>query len=293
MYIRPVSDLHNECFAWEVPVLDTDPETVLVLAGDIDLRARSADWMTGFANRFKAIVMVLGNHDYWKDSLDTAPKRLKQRVAELGLTNVHILDRDTVVIDDPVQPVRFVGATLWTDFMNADPLAMMDALQTMKDYKKIRTQGGRSNLHTRTILERHVGDKQYIRDILQQPFEGHTVVVTHHAPSMQSTAAEYRDPSQKYANAAYQSDLDNWARSLVFTYWFHGHTHDTFMYPFGATGHVLCNPRGYHPTSLNDDFNPELRLDLSSPALKLETDTSAKSAEEDYASWWSNMPSNN
>lgn len=289
MYIRPVSDLHNEFRPWEIPALDTDSETVLVLAGDIDVRARSADWIAGFAARFKAVVMVLGNHDYWKDSLDVAPKRLKERVALLGLKNVHVLDRDMVVIDDDVQPVRFIGATLWTDFMNADPIAMYDALQTMKDYKKIRNHAGRQNLHTRMVLERHLGDREFIKSCLQIPFDGHTVVLTHHAPSSQSTAEQYRDPSQKYSNAAYHSDLDEWARKLEFTYWFHGHTHDNFKYLFGATGYVMCNPRGYAPKDLNPSFDPILCLDMSGPVPRASAESLAQSPEESYAALWSTL----
>lgn len=289
MYIRLASDLHNEFAPWQIPELDTDKDTVLVLAGDIDMRARSADWMAKVAPRFKAIVMVLGNHDYWKDSLDTAPKRLKNRIAELGLSNVYVLDREAVVIDDDVLPVRFIGATLWTDFMNADPFAMFDAVQTMKDYKKIRNQGGRTNLHTKAILDRHLGDKTFIKQTLAEPFEGHSVVVTHHAPSPQSTDDKYKTPEQKYSNAAYHSNLEEWARPLVFTYWFHGHTHTNFVYPFGAVGTVMCNPRGYASIELNDDFDPTLRLDMTQPVPRFSQSSIANGANSDYASWWQNM----
>lgn len=286
MFIRPVSDLHNEFVPWDVPAMATDSNTVLVLAGDIDVRAKSADWMKHLSHRFKAIVMVLGNHDYWKDSLDKAPKRLKEKIANLGLANVHVLDRDTVIIDDPVQPVRFIGATLWTDFKGADPLAMYDAHLNMKDYSKIRNQGGRTNLHTRAILERHLGDRNYIKEMLTVPFEGHSIVVTHHAPSSRSTSDQYKTPAHKYGNAAYHSDLDEWAQSLVFTYWFHGHTHANFKYEFGAVGYVMCNPRGYAPKDLNPDFDAELLLDVSLAPPKIDANGQDRGKNLDYASWW-------
>ena len=51
---------------------------------------------------------------------------------------MHVLDRDEVVIDG----VRFLGATLWTDFSATGNLvlAALEARQRMTDYRRIRTQ---------------------------------------------------------------------------------------------------------------------------------------------------------
>jgi Icc-related predicted phosphoesterase len=35
--------------------------------------------------------------------------------------------------------------------------------------------------------------------------------------------------------------------------WIHGHTHETFDYRIGKT-RIICNPRGYAPNDMNQDF---------------------------------------
>jgi hypothetical protein len=75
------------------------------------------------------------------------------------------------------------------------------------------------------------------------PFDGPTVVVTHHAPHPDSVARRFEnDP----LTPAFVSDLseviDRWQPAL----WFHGHTHDNFDYRVGAT-RIVCNPKGYGP----------------------------------------------
>ena len=36
--------------------------------------------------------------------------------------------------------------------------------------------------------------------------------------------------------------------------WIHGHMHESFDYEIYGT-QVVCNPRGYAPKALNEDFN--------------------------------------
>jgi hypothetical protein len=91
----------------------------------------------------------------------------------------------------------------------------------------------------------------FIREELARPFDGITVVATHHAPSLRSVPGQFRtDP----LSAAYASDLESLIEEFQPPIWVHGHTHTSFDYTIGAT-RIVCNPRGYWP----DDLNPEFR----------------------------------
>lgn len=277
MRIQIVSDLHNEAQYWEPDSTVDHSDTVLVVAGDICTRHQAGEWLVTVADQYKAVVAVLGNHDYWDSSAENVTLRIRERLR--AHPNVHVLDRDTVVIDD----TRFVGCTLWTQ---VPPDAQMSIQRTIKDYERIRVAHGQAPLTVRTVNEWHAKDKAFLEETLAMPFDGTTFAVTHHAPSSRSIDARYKEHSASaHLNFAYHTNLEDWARPLVFDAWTHGHTHHSFDYDFGS-GRLICNPRGYWPARLNPDFNPEFVVD--SQDLKAQRRVQAQNT---YESWWAEMPS--
>ena len=96
MDIQIVSDLHNEAKYWQ-PEPEVDySNTVLVVAGDICTRSQAGEWLSTVADRYKAVVAVLGNHDYWDSSAENVVGRIRERLR--NHTNVHVLARDSVVM---------------------------------------------------------------------------------------------------------------------------------------------------------------------------------------------------
>lgn len=67
------------------------------------------------------------------------------------------------------------------------------------------------------------------------------VVVTHHAPSLQSIPIRYREDP---VSSAYASDLEAFIRTHQPQLWIHGHVHEPKQYTIGETK-VICNPHGY------------------------------------------------
>ena len=96
----------------------------------------------------------------------------------------------------------------------------------------------------------------WLRQVLATPWDGRTVVLTHHAPSIQSVSDEFRND---FASAAFASNLENLIASHDIDLWVHGHTHRCFDYKLGNT-RVICNPRGY-PHEQNN-FNPNLVVEI-------------------------------
>ncbi len=248
MKLHILSDLHTEFETLTPPPTDAD---VVILAGDIGVRERAVQWSL---NTFKdkPVIQIAGNHEFYGGSLGkTWQKMLK---AAQG-SQIHLLSDNAVVIDG----VRFLGCTLWTDYHLTGnfPLAQWDAQQTMNDFRKIRDEQFRK-VRPYQLAARHAHSKHFLQTQLAQPFDGRTVVVTHHAPSSLSIHERYKQ-SPSHLNACYASHLEMLMGGVDL--WVHGHTHDSFDYMIGQT-RVVCNPRGYHPIELNPDFNPALVIEV-------------------------------
>ncbi|WFU04597.1 hypothetical protein QA648_27880 (plasmid) [Rhizobium sp. CB3171] len=108
------------------------------------------------------------------------------------------------------------------------------------------------------ILARHHESRSYIENGLMKPFEGRTIVLTHHAPLMQSM-----DPTflGQVSNAAFASDLSDLITRCRPSLWIHGHIHKFRDYMFGDT-RVVCHPRGMMRDRETSGFRPDFVIDL-------------------------------
>ncbi len=248
MRIHLLSDLHNEFGKPFVPqVLDAD---VTVLAGDIDVKGRALAWAKDtFTGR---VLYVPGNHEYYGSNV----QRLLAKMREQGDDRVQVLDRDAVVIDG----VRFLGATCWTDLKaTGNPvLAAWDAQQRMTDYRKIRHTESFRRWKPEFAMQEAVKSLAWLKEQLAQPFEGKTVVISHHAPSTKSI--EGHPSVGSHLDASY---VNRWEEALFgdgLDLWVHGHTHHAVDYTIMGT-RVVSNPKGY-PGEAVEGFNPDLILEI-------------------------------
>jgi predicted phosphodiesterase len=272
MKVLILSDLHLEFAPFDpVPDLGFD---VVILAGDIHSPAKRAVQWAANSFRGKPVIYVAGNHEYFDGRLDTT---LAEARREAEGRNVHLLDGDELVIDG----VRFLGATLWTDFALAiqtpkGPVsdvgrAMKMATNLLNDYALIRTvdesaepdtwraKHGRK-LQAADTLRIHQAQRGWLHDKLAEAFAGPTVVVTHHAPHRGSLATSYADD---WASGAFVNELPD-AFFDVPVLWVHGHTHQQFDYRVRSC-RVMSNPRGYVNWSgriENKVFDPHLVIDV-------------------------------
>jgi predicted phosphodiesterase len=250
MNIRVMSDLHIEFYDFE-PHPEV-PADVVVLAGDILTEHYGLLWArTHFPD--VPIVYVMGNHEFY----DAHYERVLERAREEALKQqVHLLEKDQVIVDG----VRFLGTTLWTDFEVEAPeqdadYSMWYADRSMSDFMLIRYRDGM--LHASDTREMHFEAKAWLRDRLAEPFDGRTVVVTHHLPHRASIHTQF---DKHPLNPAFASHLPELVRSPV-NLWVHGHTHCSCDYTVEGT-RVVCNPRGYGPADLNEAFKPCLTIEV-------------------------------
>lgn len=254
MKLHIVSDLHLEFGDWTPAATDAD---VVVLAGDIGTAKFSAVEWAGRTFE-KPVVLVLGNHDYYGGQLLRTLQKL--RLEAQSFPHVHLLERDSLVLDG----VRILGTTLWTDYSltGNQPLAEWDAQTTLKDFKFVRNADF-AKLKPFHVLKQHAASRNFLARELETPFDGPTVVVTHHAPSGRCIPERHLADTNSHLNAAYASNLEAFLGGDV-KLWVHGHIHDSVDLQLGDT-RVVCNPRGYDtPTRehLNPNFIPDLVVEV-------------------------------
>lgn len=131
---------------------------------------------------------------------------------------------------------------------------MYTANSSMSDHRKITWDfGGYTRFRPDHARKLHVSSRAFLQAELAKPFDGPTVVVTHHALSARSL------PEHKlgdHLSAAYASDLERLIGSTQPDLWIHGHIHESRDYALGDT-RVVCNLRSYVPHDPNPDFDPQ------------------------------------
>jgi predicted phosphodiesterase len=253
MKLHVVSDLHLSLAGMDLPDTDAD---VVVLAGDIARPDKACAWARPIR---KPAIYVAGNHEFYNGDLHGTLSELRRECAG---TELHVLECDAWVFGG----VRFLGATLWSDFrivaddgMRAS--AMAGAPKLVRDFQRISVDAQRSRLFTpqdsQALFDRSAG---WLEAQLQLPFSGPTVVITHHAPSTRSIHPRFEG---SLLNGCFVSDLERLMGAERVQLWIHGHTHDSFDYTVRGT-RVLCNPRGYVMNGVGENpaFDPALVVEV-------------------------------
>lgn len=92
-------------------------------------------------------------------------------------------------------------------------------------------------------LALHRESRAWLEERLSEPFDGKTVVVTHHAPHPGSISPKYLGDA---LTPAFVSDLTDLIGRHQPDMWIHGHVHHSCDYVVPETKtRIVCNPRGY------------------------------------------------
>lgn len=242
--IQVASDLHFEFLSEESQRVVFGPDHVkgdiLVLAGDLTNDPNDFKCFVGKANH---IIIVMGNHEYYGHKLDRI-QYWKTSFEDFG--SVHVMDNE--VLELPEYDLRIIASTLWASL--AEGTQAEECRRCIADFTAIR------GMTTDLYMQLHQKAVDYISHVLASPFDGKTVVVTHHAPS-------WRSNHPKFAASAvaglFCSNLEYLMEEYSPELWIHGHTHDAWDYNVFNT-RVVCNPSGYYKEG--PKFKKDLIIDL-------------------------------
>lgn len=245
--------MHSEFEEYIQPVVSCD---ITVLAGDIHTKFR-------LPNIAGKKLWVLGNHEFYADRIDDGVRKLKA-----------VVDSDTTVLSNEsyiIDGVRFLGATLWTDFalFAGDDLAAIrrDATECVgtrqsdrvNDFWKIKVaKGNYRKFRPLDAAQLHYQSVRWLEAQLSKTFNGSTIVITHHAPSIKCLTKAAR---AKRLACSFASNLDWLIEKYQPTAWLHGHIHESVPHFNIGNTRVISNPKGY-PDQFNFLFNPTLIIDV-------------------------------
>jgi predicted phosphodiesterase len=264
--IAVASDLHLEFGL--ISLENTENAEVLILSGDIcvandvldrDPYQKKFDDKSGkihlffqeCCSRFKNVIYIAGNHEHYHGDFAETIAGLRERLGYL--INLHILDKESVIIND----ILFIGGTLWTDMNKEDGITLMNMKSMMNDFRCVKnsarkrhfrdsngnSQSQASNFTPDDSVEDHKKLLEYIKIMVEGKHDQKIVVVGHHSPSKASTHPRY--VNETIMNGGYSSDLSEFILDHPqIKLWTHGHTHENFDYLIGST-RIVCNPRGY------------------------------------------------
>lgn len=187
----------------------------LIIAGDL-AAAPTVSWPYRLAELGQLIApekvyVFPGNHDYYSwDLSDEAAMR--ELVENAGM---NWAQQAVLTFGD----VRLLCCTLWTDFAlnHTAETSMRIARAVVNDYRA--TWLGKRAVTPDDILAIHRDHLQWLTEAIAVPFEGRTIVVTHHGPSP-SVAGPIDE-----ITPAFVSNLDRWIVAHNPHAWLCGHTH--------------------------------------------------------------------
>ena len=255
MKLHILSDLHLSASPFDVPVTEAD---LVVLAGDIARPKEAIKWAKQIT---KPVIYVPGNHEFYGSSIAATIYELKQ----LSLnSNVHVLCDDALEIEG----VRFLGTTLWTDFLlfgesgKQRDIAVDSAMLMIRDFSRITVDDTGELFTPQDSASQFNHHACWLDNKLAEVFLGPTVVITHHSPSAKSIHPRF---AGSHLNTCFVSEAEWLFDGDRTALWIHGHTHDSFDYSIKGT-RVVCNPRGYAQAGVNENlnFDPSFIVEITS-----------------------------
>lgn len=260
------SDLHDEFWGgFDLPDQPASADGVLI-TGDTHTRGRHLEIPAQAARKYDCpVVVIWGNHEpygsVWSELLAEEERQLADLRAE-GL-DIRVLHGATT----EVAGVRIIGATLWTDlrlYSEFGELARTMVSAYMQDYRAIRTAPD-TCFTVDDMLDRHALDKAAILAALRTPYDGPTVVMTHHLP-LRELIAPWRTiggHEKRAMNNGFACGLWDEIRNFDIDTWLWGHSHEGKSRTLeGDHGPIrfVTNQRGYPSEEVA--FDPAFVLEV-------------------------------
>jgi predicted phosphodiesterase len=263
--ISLMSDLHIE---FEGPRPGKGPDLsdlkgnidLVLLAGDIDVSDRAIKYGAKIHDDLDCeVLLIAGNHEFYDENRVRVLAEMR-RAADASPVN--FLENDVAYYNIRGRRVRILGCTLWTDYeLHGDQAhvdSVMAEIATKLNDHFVIYEGSRYKFRPDDALRLHRESRAWLESELVKPFDGLTIIITHHAPSERSMPTRHMNSR---ISPAYASNLDGLVERCRAALWVHGHTHESFDYMIGET-RVICNPRGYYAHELNPGFSPNLIIEL-------------------------------
>ena len=253
MKLQYASDLHLE-FQENSRWLRDNPlkpiGDILMLAGDIcylgDEMYYKHPFINWCADNFEQTIIVPGNHELYK-SFDI--NNLVEGWEEQIKSNIKIVYNKVISLDD----IDLIMSTLWARIHHYEAYYTEHGVT---DFRRIRN--GKYRLSWDRFNDEHDKCVEFIKRSVQESTARKRVVITHHVPSFELMAEEFKGSR---INGAFTSDLNMLIEALPIDYWIYGHSHRNIEAEIGGTK-LVSNQLGYVFANETDTFVHDKFLEL-------------------------------
>lgn len=234
MKIQFASDLHLEMSANAAWIQSHPLEVtgdVLVLAGDTAyLEEGVPNWFLNWVSAsYQQVLMIPGNHEYYHYG-DVAKQGTSWQ--QMLRENVGYYYNKVVTIGD----VGIVLSTMWSHIPETD---IFQVQRGLNDFYQILYNG--QQFTPDDFNAEHERCKQFLMQSVADSKVEHVVVATHHVPTQQAVAPQYKGDA---LTSAFAVEMGNFIAESRIDYWIYGHSHTNIDAEIYGT-RILANQLGY------------------------------------------------
>lgn len=254
MTIQYASDLHLE-FGENSKWLKDNPlipsADILVLAGDIgylgDANYKTHPFWDWASANYKRVIVVPGNHELYK-FFDI--NELQEAWTLDIRHNVRAYYNSVIALDEETD---LIVSTLWAKIPPSEEYLTEHCVS---DFKRIRN--GEHRLSSPRFNDEHERCRRFIEKSVADSKAKNIIVATHHVPSFELMADEFKSNS---INGAFTVELGNYIANSRINYWIYGHSHRNIDKCIGNTK-CVSNQLGYVFQNEHQAFRRDAAIEI-------------------------------
>ena len=254
MKIQYASDLHlefgeNSRWLKEIPLIPS--ADILVLAGDIgyfgDANYKTHPFWEWASQNYKKVIVVPGNHELYK--FFDINELHEDWTLEIR-PNIHAFYNCVIPLDENTD---LIASTLWAHIPTGEEFFTE---RCVSDFKRIRN--GEFRLSAQRFNEEHQRCRDFIEKAVNESKAKNLVVATHHVPSFELMATEFKGST---INGAFTVEMGNFIAYSRINYWIYGHSHRNIDKVIGST-QCVSNQLGYVFQNEHGSFRPDAIIEV-------------------------------
>lgn len=254
MTIQYASDLHLE-FGENSKWLKDNPlipsADILVLAGDIgylgDANYKTHPFWDWASANYKRGIVVPGNHELYK-FFDI--NELQEAWTLDIRHNIRAYYNSVIALDEETD---LIVSTLWAKIPPSEEYLTEHCVS---DFKRIRN--GEHRLSSQRFNDEHERCRRFIEKSVADSIAKNIIVATHHVPSFELMADEFKGSS---INGAFTVELGNYIVNSRISYWIYGHSHRNIDMTIGNTK-CVSNQLGYVFQNEHQTFRRDAAIEI-------------------------------
>ena len=149
--------------------------------------------------------------------------------------------------------IELIATTLWSHIL------LQDAYETeaaITDFRRMRY--GSEPLDWTRFNDEHSRCFRFLEQSVKQSTARHLIVATHHVPSFELMAPEFKGSP---LNGAFTVELGGFIADSPIEYWIYGHSHRNINKVIGNT-RCICNQLGYVFSNEHTSFDKEAHISI-------------------------------